>query len=235
MLYDQVPTWKSILRWGGRYFLFIFSFAFLTQSLFSWEKILDEEGILVERIYVPGESIIKFRGKGLVDAPVLKILAVISDPALAKKWNKNAYNQRIVERLNDREVIFYAAHKTPWPFQDRDMLLKIKFSVDEQKRYILIQSRETSHPAVPAQKGLHRVKFARVTWYLKPLKKFKGQKTWVEFTAHMDPGGNIPSWLMNLVSKKIPFHTIKNIREMVRSNQVNQKFYAQYKRFEGWY
>ena len=75
----------------------------------------------------------------------------------------------------------------------------------------------------------------RTKWLFKPLKKYKGKKTWVSFTMHSDPGGNIPNWLINMISKVIPRKTIQNIRKMVKTKQYNPAFVEKYKRFKDWY
>jgi len=44
-----------------------------------WEQISDDDGIVVWQREVPETSLVEFRGRGLVKAPLKKILAVLRD------------------------------------------------------------------------------------------------------------------------------------------------------------
>ncbi len=189
----------------------------------------------MQRVYIEGSPVLKFRGSGIVDASVVKILALLQDVKNQKRWNKNTYNNRIVERLSDSELVVYNAAKIPFPFTDRDYLMKLKLIVDENKRHIVVKGAATTHPRAPEKKSHVRVKMIRTKWYFKPLKKYQGKKTWVDFTMHADPGGNMPNWLINFISKYIPRKTIENIRREVKKGKLDKDFLKKYARFENWY
>ena len=209
----------------------------LSSNLFAetWEKVREKDGITVERVYVKGSSVLKFRGTGVIDSDIVTILAVLQDVKHQSRWNKNSYDNKIVEKTSDSEFIAYSAAKVPWPFQDRDYLVKLKLNIDEKAKLITVSGKETQHPDVPPRSGKVRISLMRTTWVFRPLKEHKGKKTWVQFTVHSDPGGNIPDWLINFISKYIPYKTIVNIRQIIKDEKYDKSFISKYKRFENWY
>ena len=207
----------------------------VTAPVYSWELVSTKKGVTVEREIRDDTPVIKFRSRGVVNADVVHILAVLQDVKNAHKWNKNSYNNKIIEKISETEVVVYNVNRVPWPFQDRETLMKVNFKVNEDQRYIVLSGRETKHNLMPPTKGKVRVSLIRMKWYLRPLPKHQGKKTWVEFTLYMDPGGNIPLWLINLVSKKVPYKTILNIRQRVKAPDLDQNFIKKYQRYQNWF
>ena len=107
--------------------------------------------------------------------------------------------------------------------------------MNEKKKIITINTKETTHPKAPKDTGRVRMPFIRVKWMMKPLKKYQGKKTYIHFQVHADPGGLLPSWVVNMVSKKIPFKSIDNLRKHIAAGKVRKSFVDQYKQYENWY
>jgi hypothetical protein len=61
-------------------------------------------------------------------------------------------------------------------------------------------------------------------WTLSPLNG--GRATQAEYQVHADPGGSLPGWIVNMVSKEIPFQTIASLRE-----QVKRRHYPEYEKW----
>jgi hypothetical protein len=59
-------------------------------------------------------------------------------------------------------------------------------------------------------------------WYFNPLTNGRVQ---VVYQVHNEPGGKIPSWLVNSIVITQPYHTLKNMKKMVRLQKYRQAKY----------
>jgi hypothetical protein len=48
------------------------------------------------------------------------------------------------------------------------------------------------------------------------LRQVSADTSELEYQVQADPGGALPKWLVNWVNRKLPFHTIKNLRKQVK-------------------
>ncbi len=194
-----------------------------------WKKIYTKAGITVHRREIEGSNHVEFRGRGALNANIVRCLAVLADSKRAHEWIDRNLGITILKKINEKERIYYSAVKAPWPLSDRDFVAS-KFSLDERNGWIHIRSYSIKHSYKP-KSGRVRMPFTRVRWSFKPLTK---NKVWLEFRAHADPGGVIPSWVANMVAKELPYKTIRNFRKRVKSNKVRQKFLTQYANYADW-
>jgi hypothetical protein len=67
-------------------------------------------------------------------------------------------------------------------------------------------------PRKPPVEGRVRMPQLVATWTLKPVTADVTQAT---YEVLADPGGSIPSWLVNATAKKMPFETLRHLRMQV--------------------
>ena len=183
-----------------------------------------------------GSSIVEFRGFGIINGSILQILAVLSDTDRHPEWVANCIETRILEQKSDKDYIYYSSSAAPWPVTDREFISRARVLVNDKAKSITIAGRELQdHAKAPSDTGRVRMPFIRVTWYMKSLKKYKGKKTWLSFRVHADPGGLIPSWVVNLVSKKIPYESIRNLRRQIKIGDISDEFLEKYSQYKDWY
>lgn len=200
-----------------------------------WKKLKYSDGILVEKRHVEGSPLMAFRGRGTINGSILEILSIISDAKNHSQWVANCIEAKILEQLAPRKYVYYSSTKTPWPLNDRDFVSLAKIHVNKKNHSIAIVTHETKHEKAPKNTGRVRMSFIRVTWYMKALKKYKGKKTYIVFKVHANPGGSIPNWIVNMVSKKIPYKSIKNLEKRVASGKIDKSFLEKYKQYKDWY
>ena len=196
-----------------------------------WEKLIHKRGIVVHRRIIEGSPLVEFRGRGTVNGSLLEILAILADTDKYPQWVERNIGTRIIAKKSETEMIYYSSTKAPWPFQNRDFVARFRFVADEKNGWIHLLARNTKHPKAPKKSGMTRMPFIKVRWSLKPMKP---RKTWMEFRVHADPGGNIPDWVNNLVSKNIPYKSIVNLRKRIKQGKASKKFMNQYKQWDGW-
>lgn len=177
-----------------------------------WERVSNSDGILVERRTVPGTNLKEFRGHGVVDASLGRVLAIIRDAPHRCEWMPQCAEDYVVEENEAARVqISYHRTKAPWPVADRDSINRAELRVDLAKRRVFLPFEAIPHPKVPPVKGAVRMPFLRGYWILQPANG--GSATDVEYQVHADPGGSLPEWIANLASKKLPLMTLAGLRK----------------------
>lgn len=176
-----------------------------------WERVSTSDGILVERRTVPGSNLKEFRGHGVVDAPLGRVLAIIRDAPHRCEWMAQCAEDYVIEENEAARVqISYHRTKAPWPVADRDSINRAELRVDLARHRVFLPFEAIDHPKVPPVHGAVRMPFLRGHWILQPV---GSGATDVEYQVHANPGGSLPEWMSNMASKKLPLLTIVGLRK----------------------
>lgn len=176
-----------------------------------WEFVRDDEGILVHRRAVPGSSLGEFRGQAVIEAPVERVIAVLADADRRVEWMNRCVGSRAVERLGPWSQVTYNRTSAPWPLADRDTVVRVDTAFDVAGRRVMIAFRSVAHPGAPPLDDVVRMPDVRGHWILSP--ENAGAWTRVEYQVFAVPGGSLPDWVTNLISRKVPHRTIVRLRE----------------------
>jgi hypothetical protein len=179
-----------------------------------WQLIKQADGVVVDRRAVSGSNLKEFRGRGVVTASLPAILAVFSDVARATEWMDSCSGSRTVADVSDREKLVYNRTHAPWPVSDRDAVLDNRVTFDEAEKAVRLEFWSVADERAPPVPGVVRMPFLRGHWTLWPASD--GKTTRVEYQVHANPGGRLPDWLVNYVSRDLPFRTITGLRAQLR-------------------
>ena len=202
-----------------------------------WQQISHQDGITVYRRETADSNIYEFRGTGLVKASFPKIIAMITDTALMPEWVNTCIAAKVVEKnydydsfekeVNEYYKIIYAEHKAPWPLKNRDYVFKAHLeyfpSQKGRREHIVVASRNIEYDGILTQPGKVRMPLMHSNMKLINMDETGRPQTMVDFIIQMDPGGIIPNWVANLVSKNIPHKTIMRLREIVLRQDYDQQ------------
>jgi hypothetical protein len=180
----------------------------------AWERVSEKDGILVERRSVDGYKLKEFLGRGVVYAPIGRVLAVIRDANRRAEWMPACGDSHLIEEnLGTRTQVAYHRTKAPWPVADRDSVNRAEMIVEPAKHRVYLPFEAVVVPQVPPVKGVVRMPFMRGHWVLTPVDG--GKATEAEYQVFANPGGILPDWLANLASKTLPRETIAGLRKQV--------------------
>lgn len=186
-----------------------------------WELVRNDAGVEVYRRIVGNSPLHEFQGTGVIESPITAVLAVLDDAEHRLEWMDQAVAQQLISRSGDRDQTFYTRTGAPWPVSDRDSVVRAVTTVDAKAKVVKVDMHSVDHPEWPAKKGVVRMPHLCGHWYLWPTNG--GKWTRVEYQVHADPGGSLPTYIINQVSKKIPHNTITGIQR-----QVQRRKYPEY-------
>lgn len=187
---------------------------------YQWELAKEdkERGIRIFTSQVAGSNLDAFKGEMIVEDKLWRLLALLNDTQKAPKWVENCKSMQLVKKINDKESIFYTINHAPWPLLDRDLVSRVKTSVDPTTHVVTLYISAVDG-MVDTKEKLVRIPMLTGFWRFipKPEGKIK-----VVYQVHADPGGDIPSWVANAVAVDNPFNTLKNMLKMLKNGDFEQ-------------
>lgn len=186
-----------------------------------WEPVTEEEGIRVWQRAVPGTSLVEFRGRGIVKENYQNILAVLANFDRKTEWMESCVGSHLIEALGPGRSVMYNRTGSKFPLvSDRDVVMESKVDVDSAKRRISIDVWSVEHKKMPPVDDVVRMPNLRARWIL----EVKGpQETRVTYQVRADPGGALPHWVVNLAAKKMPLHTLRNLRQQAKKDGYDKE------------
>ncbi|MGK0367647.1 MAG: hypothetical protein ACI9QD_000785 [Thermoproteota archaeon] len=176
------------------------------ESLKGWKKLYSKSGLTFYSMTTKGSSLLKFRAKGILNTDTKETLAILRNVEENKKWDKNTKAKYTIENISDIEAITYSRSSIPWPFKDREFILRNKLSVNKKEMTLIVKSDSMVDKRSPKRKKYVRANI-NVIFRIRPLKN----KTLVDMIIKVDPKGSIPHWVVNIVQKSMPYDFLTSI------------------------
>lgn len=176
-----------------------------------WRQLSDRDGILVWAREFPDSEIKAFKGQTVMPLKAESIASVLfsEDVELAKKWVDLLDVVKVIERTSVDRALIYTEYHLPFPLNNRSFVSELirEYSPDGSKIYMRTKSIE--HPDYPLAdaKGVRGVLHDSF-FELEPL---PDGGTRVTCQIFVDPKGNLPSWVINLVNQNWPTNTLEGL------------------------
>jgi len=177
----------------------------------SWELRRDENGI---KIYSrrPGDGkIVELHLLTRFDTTPERLVAELQDIDNYTDWVYGNKRSGILKKINDHDIIYFTEAHLPWPIQDRDLVVELTVTPATATNPLTVIAK--SIPGIlPPKKHFIRIPYSVATWHITPL---PGNKINVDYTFSLDPGGSIPSWLVNMTIATGPYKSFVKLGELM--------------------
>jgi hypothetical protein len=185
--------------------------AFAEESRSGWQRLFEEEGVLVSTRAEPGIDLPSMRGETTIQGDPLHLLAILLDDARSTEWAKGADETQVLRSIDRRTQLIYAHSRQPWPVKDRDLVMKRTVDVLKPGRDYRVHL--VCVPEGPAQiDNVIRVQHCETTFELHAV---DATHTRIDYRVHADPGGHIPTWMVRRASRSIPADTLRALAKQV--------------------
>lgn len=173
-----------------------------------WKKALDKNGI---QVYTkPGKQ-------GIDDTKTImettgnanKVVAALFNFAQYPKWVPYCTKNSIIKKISDSEFVYHAFLQIPF-VKNRDLVIHIKKRNIHADMIILELNNDTS---IPEETDYTRMPFYYGKYTI--INKGKDQ-VYVELENSYDPGGTVPTFLVNLGLTKSPYDMFANLKKMIQ-------------------
>jgi hypothetical protein len=208
-------TGKTILK--KIVFTFIFTFfslsELLSQSNCSLRK--DRDGIKVYTCHTDTSRFKSIVAEFTINSSFNDLMDRMMDVDGYTKWQFNTVEAKVLGRSSQSEQIYRTIVEAPWPIIDRDMVVRMTVHVDENKNEASIDA-ESVKGILPSSNNYVRVPSSRAHWIVK---RGKEKNLEVRYTMQIDPGGAVPSWLVNWVCAQAPYESFKNLKAILEKKK----------------
>lgn len=176
-----------------------------------WRTAREDDGVTVYVRDVPDSAYDESLARTTVEAPLETLVALVMDGASHHLWVDTVVESRVLESVADNDVFIYSRSDAPWPVLDRDAVVRSRASQDPDSLVVTVET-EGAPDRLPERDGLVRVPSIDVRWTFSPL---EDGTVAVTYRAHNDPGGAIPTWLVNSMLSEQPHRTLLNLRRLL--------------------
>ena len=205
-----------LFRFSKIIILFTLLFSSTLKAENTWQLTKQEEGIKVYERGNPNSPLKVFRGVMILPATKLSsLVAVLDDVNAMPKLLHDCQSARIISEVKNKSSTLYLVTKMPWPVKNRDSVVYSVITQDKKTKKVLIKV-QSKPKAVPLKRGMVRVQTMSGYWEFMPVGEKNSGKIKVTYELSIDPGGNLPKWLVNALAVDFPFNTLKNLRQLVQ-------------------
>lgn len=193
-------------------------FCFLFAPLFAedtWKKVTEKDEIKVFSRYMPGSKIKALKVECVLKARASELVALLLDVEAATDWVYKTKSCKLLRTVSPSELYYYSEVSLPWPLENRDFVAHLRVSQDKTTKVVTVDGPVVAG-MVQNKEGIVRVMSSKGMWVITPVND--GQIKLV-YTLHVDPGGAIPAWAVNLFAAQGPLETFKNMKEQLKRSK----------------
>ena len=173
-----------------------------------WKLKNEKNGIKVYTSEVADSKFKAIKVEGELQATLSQMVKVLFDVKSSPEWLYHTKSAMLVKQVSPSEIYYYSEISIPWPVQNRDFVAHLKVHQNVETRVVTIDGPAVSG-FVPVKDGVVRVKSSKGLWVITPL---TNNRIKVIYTLQLDPGGNIPAWLVNLFAAEGPMKSFQGLQ-----------------------
>ena len=138
------------------------------------------------------------------DVRLSALAALIIDAEACANWASRCVESYVYQRLSESDAYVYTHSNMPFPIKNRDVLTHAVWSQDATSLTVRVDSEATTG-ILDDIAGRLRLTQLRLGWIFRPLESGAVE---ISNEAHIDPGSNLPGWIINLLLVSIPYETM---------------------------
>ncbi len=189
-----------------------------------WRLLEARDGIIVFRQFHQQSQLETFRGTMRMRlADEYSMLALYNDTAAFPDWLHLIQGAEEISRDGPLDRNFRFLINLPWPVKDREAVVNARQKQITRKGEEAVVTTLRARPErVEPRSGYLRIPELHGVF---KLERIKPEIVEVTFQVRLNMGGWIPNWLVNIVLRDMPFHTLKNLRTVVEREQYQNHYY----------
>jgi hypothetical protein len=189
----------------------VIGISFSSNDSSDWVLRKNENGIAVYTRYTTGTNIKEIWVIDTVKSSLSAVVALLLDTKNYPAWVYRCIECKTLKLINDGEQYDYELTDVPWPFHNRDVITNSKISQDSLTKIVTINS--IGDPDyLPDLGGIVRIRRFHSIY---KLTKLESGKIRIDYTLYGDPGGNIPTWLINASIVIGPYNTTVEMNKLL--------------------
>jgi len=181
----------------------------------SWNFVKEEDGIKVFSRNDNGTSLKSYKGVTVFCAPFEKACCLVGNARNFDWWGEDFVQIRVLGYEERKYVRYYYVYDMPWPLTDLGLAVEAAVKTYAATGEYSVISKPLVK-VVPEYPDLVRIKNYWQTCTIQALDK---GYVCVTLEGFVDPGGNVPDWLSNMLSTEMPLRTMRLFRQRILSDK----------------
>jgi len=203
--------------------LFITLCLVLSITASEWSLVKESEGVRVYTSPVEGSDFLAYRGETVVEGSVASIVAVLYDTPNCVSWLHECSFGVTLEEVSFEENYIFEQYDLTFPVSDRGVILHSTLEWD--KGHAVVRIKE-DNAYCDENENLRCAKVRALD--LIPITRSRGaytltyideQRTSVVWQVHAEPGGKIPTWIVNMMVIDMPYYSLLHLRTIVKEEK----------------
>jgi len=178
----------------------------------NWKLVTEKDQISVFSRYMPGSKIKALKVECELNARASELVALLLDVEAGTEWVYKTKSCKLLRTVSPAELFYYSEISLPWPLENRDFVAHLRVSQDKITKVVTVDGPVVAG-MVKNKDGIVRVTSSKGLWVITPVNEGKIK---LVYTLHVDPGGAIPAWAVNLFAAQGPMETFKNMKEQLK-------------------
>jgi hypothetical protein len=177
-----------------------------------WKFIKEHDGIKIYTRSEENNPVKSYRGEADVRTSMENIRHVIGSIESFDWWKEDLSEIKVLAYEKEKYIRYYLIYDLPWPISDRDLCVEARISNDSITGVRSVRATPLEG-IVPEKPDLVRIKNYWQLWTMEPAGEGIIHMT---LEGSVDPAGNIPTWLVNMVITDTPLKVIRKVIEQVQ-------------------
>lgn len=181
------------------------------EPVLDWRETINDEGIQVFKRARPGSAYEEVRAVARLQAQVSDFLPFFNEPEQYKRWVYGTLESGQMSRAKPFDFVFKGVFKIPWPFENRELISRVVI-LQKPDASSLTARLSHSDSSVAVTPGLVRVSHFESLW---EVKQDDPKNVNLSIEMYVEPGGQLPPFIVNLVLSRIQLWSIKNLKREI--------------------
>lgn len=182
----------------------------------NWELRRDENGIKIYSRKKEGSKLLELRLLTRLNATQDQVMDAMLNVDNYSRWIYSNKKSTLIKRVNDHDIIYYTETRLPWPVQDRDLVTELTITPATATTPLTMQAKSIQG-VMALNKNYIRVPYSSAVWHVVPT---ADNKIDIDYDFTVDPGGSIPSWLLNMTITKGPYESFLKLADLLKQSRI---------------
>lgn len=178
----------------------------------AWRLSTEKEGIKIYTSDFPDSKIKAIKVECEVNATASQLVALLMDVNTSADWVYHVKSCRVIKQVSPSELYYYSEVNMPWPVANRDFVAHLIVSQDPVTKAVIVDG-PCVDGLIPETKGIVRIGNSTGKWIITP---GENEHVKVEYSIHVNPGGHIPAWMVNMFATEGPMQIFKQLKVQVQ-------------------
>lgn len=179
---------------------------------YNWKLSKSKNGINVYTSDVGNSSFKAVKVDCTLPGNYNKLISLLTHVEGFSSWIYNNKRSQLLKKNSQYDFIYYSETSMPFPFDNRDVVIRMQIRTDSLPRFLTIQG-SNQKDYLPEVPGRERIPHYKASW---KVTMPTASTIHISYLLEVDPGGRLPAWLANSFADKGPYHTFYNLSEKLR-------------------